>query len=240
MFSQLTRFVSGFSAPALFQRRLCLRQFLCQSAVPPVSRTSHICILMFQIRDSEGPAISVSSPEQLEDGCLTNGHRDDFPDAANGSLLSEVLECLSPRGSRTKQVSFQITDFHPSEESEGTVGATTFVGNGATFGTSNAKSFRCVPVGVFRAVLNWRLKNAILPNFPYFRNVDTAEKLPREDHYRNVMSFVTAVQSRPTLHELHEGGGDEVAGDFGDLAALDLAADLPGLNNSLVSVLNIN
>lgn len=52
----------------------------------------------------------------------------------------------------------------------------------------------------------------------YPRNVETLEKIPNIDHYRNVMSIVGAMHSRPTLAELHE---DKELPDDLEMAEMD-------------------
>lgn len=40
--------------------------------------------------------------------------------------------------------------------------------------------------------------------------MQTVEKVPHIDHYRDMLSIQKAITSRPTLAELHEGDVDEV------------------------------
>uniref|UniRef100_A0A915KTG1 Solute carrier family 12 member 2 n=1 Tax=Romanomermis culicivorax TaxID=13658 RepID=A0A915KTG1_ROMCU len=52
-------------------------------------------------------------------------------------------------------------------------------------------------------------------NLKSFRNVQTADRIPHQDHYRNVMSIEGAMAVRPTLADLHEQ--KDVGDDLTDL-----------------------
>lgn len=41
-------------------------------------------------------------------------------------------------------------------------------------------------------------------NFKSFQNIQTIEKIPNVDHYRNILSMQGAIAARPTLEQLHD------------------------------------
>lgn len=96
---------------------------------------------------------------------------------ANGhATVSFVDDAQHPMG---KQVQFSVGLGSPNDEGGGGGEESALGGNMSTvnYGTTNLKSFR---------------------------NVQTLERLPHQDHYRNVMSIEGAMAVRPTLADLHE------------------------------------
>lgn len=55
------------------------------------------------------------------------------------------------------------------------------------------------------------------------RNVETLEKIPNVDHYRNIMSMAGAMATRPTLLDLHAEDSEKPADlEIGELQLPDV------------------
>lgn len=143
--------------------------------------------------------IAVDAPEQGSGGMPRNPSRfqvnrvdgaSDSPDAtpsptpdvpdegtlANNNAATNNKDTVEVLVQQGKQVQFSVGVKPENESGEQTMEGGQNMGT-INYGTSNLKSFR---------------------------NVNTVERLPHQDHYRNIMSVEGAMAVRPTLAELHE------------------------------------